>query len=160
MYNYNCRYWIQGSVAVRLIPDFLMWILPALYPPPPSPPCKVFVGGILFSCPCVCLSSLPSVTFWSLRGEGGRCWGEGGCINKHCSFLLNLETSVIAFEDILLQIGVSVKIQTRMANSVGPWCDGLLWAISSGSALLAKVSVLVCRAKKCELLLCRKFIVW
>ena len=35
--------------------------------------------------------------------------GGGGGSNKHYSFLLNLETSVIAFEDILLQIGVTVK---------------------------------------------------
>ena len=45
----------------------------------------------------------------------------------------------------MLQIGVSVKIQRQNGEQYRPRWDSSLQALSSGSALFAKVSVLVCR---------------
>ena len=49
---------------------------------------------------------------------------------------------------MLLQTGVSVKNQEQNGRQYRSWWDSSLWAISSGSALFAKASVLVSKDER------------
>ena len=60
---------------------------------------------------------------------------------------LNLDMSIIQNRDI----SQKSKQNGKLCSS---WCDGSLWAISSGTTLFAQISGLVCRAAGVTVLVC------
>ena len=70
------------------------------------------------------------------------------------SFNDMLTNDIVSFVQLgpaLLQTGISVKHQQQNGKQCRSWWDGSLWAVSSGSTLFAKASVLVCRVVRVKM---------